>query len=384
MDFKFTEEQENLRKEVREFLEEEIPPDQRLKHDQWMLAASRDFSRRMGERGWLGMTWPKKYGGHERSYLDRLIVTEEVLRYGAPVAGHWFADRQIGPSLLAYGTEEQKEKFIPRIAKGELFFGVAMSEPNAGSDLASLQTRAIETEDGFIINGQKVWTSIIHFGDYTYLVARTDPNATKHKGISEFIVDLKTPGITIRPLITPDGSHDYNELFFDDVHIPKDALIGQKNRGWYQIIAQLDYERSGVERLMTNYPLFERIKIYVRENNLGKEPRVRQKLSELEVEFEVGHLLIYRVAWLLSQGKLPNYEAAMSKVFATAFEQHLANATTQILGLYGQLMPGSKWAILDGRVSTDYLFSPGRTLQGGTSEILRNIVAIRGLGLPTG
>jgi alkylation response protein AidB-like acyl-CoA dehydrogenase len=259
-----------------------------------------------------------------------------------------------------------------------------MSEPDAGSDLASLQTRAIETEDGFIINGQKVWTSIVHFGDYTYLVARTDPNAPKHKGISEFVVDLKTPGITIRPLITPDGSHDYNELFFDDVHISKDALIGQKNRGWYQIVAQLDYERSGVERLMTNYPLFERIKIYVKENNLGKELRIRQKLSELETEYEVGRLLIYRVAWLLSQGKLPNYEAAMSKVFATTFEQRLANAATQILGLYGQLMPGSKWSMFDGRVATDYLFSPGRTLQAGTSEILRNIVATRGLGLPTG
>jgi alkylation response protein AidB-like acyl-CoA dehydrogenase len=384
LDFKFTEEQENLRKEVRDFLEKELPRDKYpVEEDQWIKGFSPEFSRKLGERGWIGMTWPKKYGGQERSPLDRLIVTEELLHYGAPCAAHWMGDRQMGPAIIAYGTEEQKQKYLPGIVRGEIFFAAGMSEPEAGSDLANVQTRAVETDDGFIINGQKVWTSGSHFAHYVYAVIRTDPNATpKHRGISEFIIDLKTPGITINPLISIDGHHHYNEVFFDDVHVPKDTLIGQKNRGFYQIMSQVDYERSGLERLMTNYPLFEDIKKYVRENGLGKEPSIRQKLSQLEIEFEIGRLLIYRVAWLLSQGKIPNYEAAMSKSYATAFEQRLANAATQILGLYGQLMPASKNAILRGRASIDYLFSAGYTLQGGTSEILKNIVATRGLGLP--
>jgi alkylation response protein AidB-like acyl-CoA dehydrogenase len=288
----------------------------------------------------------------------------------------------MGPSIIIHGNEEQKKKFLSGMIRGEIFFAAGMSEPEAGSDLANVQTRAVETDDGFIINGQKVWTSGSHWAHYLYAVIRTDPNVPKHKGISEFLIDLKTPGITIRPLISLDGHHHYNEVFFDDVRVPKDALIGQKNRGWYQIISQVDYERSGIERLMSNYPLFEDIKNYARETGLGKEASIRQKLSQLEVDFEVGRLLIYRVAWLLTQGKIPNYEAAMSKFFATAFEQNLANVSTQVLGLYGQLMPGSKDAILNGRASANYLTAPGYSLMGGTVEILKNVVATRGLGLP--
>ena len=381
MDFRFTEEQEKLRQEVREFLEKELPRDKYPKaENQWNCGFSPEVSRKIGQRGWIGMTWPKKYGGQEKTYLDRLIMIEEMLRYGAPVAAHWVTERQIVPTLLRYGTEELKQEFLPGIAKGEIYFSAGLSEPEAGSDLASVQTRAIEKDDHFVIDGQKVWTSWANGCQYIYLVVRTDPEAPKYRGISEIIVDLSLPGITINPLVNIAGEVHFNEAFFAGVCVPKKYLIGQKNNGWQQIVEQLDYERSGPERLMSNYPLLQDMIEHAKEIGVSKE--IKHKLAGLEVEFEVGRLLIYRVAWLLSQGKLPNYEAAMSKAFGTAFEQKVANTATQILGLYGQLMPGSRFAPLSGRAAFNYLDSVGYTIRGGTSEILKNIVATRGLGLP--
>ncbi len=383
MDFRFTPEQEALRREVREFLEEEIRKGTfKPRSDGWICGYSPEFSRKLGERGWIGMTWPKEYGGGGRTYVERLIVTEELLRYGAPTAYHWFADRQIGPTLLAYGTEEQKRYFLPRMAKGEIGVAVGMSEPEAGSDLASIRTRAIETDKGFIINGQKIWTSGAHCFDYIYLVAVTDPQGPRYKNISEFLIDFSLPGITVRPLIDLTGEHHFNEVFFDDVLVPKDALIGKKNEGWKQIMEQLDYERSGIERLMSNYPAFEFLISHCKETGKSKNPVIRNKLAQLRIEFEVGRMLIYRVAWLLDQGKIPNYEAAMAKFFATDFEKRLAAFAMDVLGPLGQLKEGSKWWKEGfGLITGSYFFSPGYTIQGGTSEILRNIVALRGLGL---
>ena len=386
MDFEFTPEQEKLRQEVQEFLEKELPRDKFPKEeDQWIKGWSPEFSRKLGKRGWIGMTFPKEYGGGGRSYLDRLIVTEELCRRGAPCAAHWFGDRQMGPCILAYGSEEQKRKFLPGIVNGELYFCAGMSEPDAGSDLASLKTQAVEEGDEFIITGQKVWISHAVYPEchYIWVLARTDLKAPKHRGISEFIVDLHLPGITVRPLINIAGEAELAEVFFDDVRIPKECLVGEKNRGWYQITPQLDYERSGIERLMGNYPLLEDITNHARETGLAKEPKIRHKLADLLVRFEVGRLLVYRAAWLLSQGTLPNYETAMTKTYCTEFEKDLANVITQIGGLYGQLMPGSKFAWFSGRPAKNYLCSVGYTIQAGTSEILRNVVAIRGLGLPT-
>ncbi len=390
MDFTFTAEQEKLRQQVRDFLETEIrqggfvPSD-----DSWIDSYSPEFSRKVGAMGWIGITWPKEYGGQGRDYVDRLVVTEEMLRYGAPVAFHWFIDRQIGPSIVHYGSYEQKREFLPRIVRGELGFALGMSEPQAGSDLASVQTKATEQDDCYVIDGQKVWTSGAHLAHYIYLVVRTDPNAPKHRGISEFIVDLKLPGVTIKPILNLAGEHHFNEIFFDGVRVPKTALIGEKNRGWYQIAAQLDYERSGLERLMSNYRLFTDLKDFVKEQHRQRQdpPRyeaVKNRLAELEVEFEVGRLLIYRVAWLLSSGKVPNYEAAMAKDYCTLFMQRVADAAATVLGPYGQLMPGSRAAQLAGRAARGYLVSRGYTLAGGTSEILKGIVAMRGLGLPSG
>jgi alkylation response protein AidB-like acyl-CoA dehydrogenase len=387
MNFAFTPEQEEFRQEIQAFLEKELPPGtDRIQEDRWVNGFSPEFSRKVAQKGWIGLTWPKEYGGQERSYVDRLILTEEMLRYGAPVNAHWFADRQMGPAILAHGTEEQKQEFLPGIIQGEIVFSIGQSEPEAGSDLVSVKTRAEEKDDHFLINGQKVWTSGAHEAHYMYMIARTDPEAKKHKGISEIIVDLKLPGITINPLKDLTGGVHLNEVFLDNVKVPKKYLVGEKNRGWYQIMSQLDYERSGIERLMSNYPLLRDIASWVKEASLPQsvKAKIRQQLAALEIESEVGKLLCYRIAWMLSTGVVPNYETAMTKFYCTEFEQRVANAATKILGLYGQLMPGSKAVPLSGRAPMNFLYSPAYTLQGGTSQIMRTIVATRGLGLPTG
>jgi alkylation response protein AidB-like acyl-CoA dehydrogenase len=389
MDFAFTSEQEAFRAEVRFFLEEEIRQGSfEPRCDAWIAGHSPEFSRKIARKGWIGMVWPKEYGGQGKSYIDRLVLTEELLRYGAPVASHWFSDRQMGPALLAYGTEEQKAEFLPRIVQAEVFFGIGMSEPGAGSDLASLQCRAMEEGDHYVLNGQKVWTSGAHAFTHLYLVARTDPEAAKHRGISEFIVPMDLPGVTINPIVDLTGHEHFNEVFFDNVHLPQRFLVGQKNRGWYQIASQLDYERSGIERLMSNYPLFQALFDYARQFRrddrlLSEDPIIRHRLADLAIEFEVGRLLIYRVAYVLSQGKVPNFEAALAKTFSTEFEQMLAQQAMQILGHYGELLPSSRHVPFSGHAASSYLFSPGYTIQAGTSEILRNIVALRGLGLPS-
>ncbi len=383
MDFALTREQEAFRAEIREFLSSEVLAEERVE-DGWISGYSREFSQKLGQQGWIGLTWPKKYGGQEKSYLDRLILTEELLRAGAPVAAHWLGDRQVGPALLAYGSEEQKQDILPQVCKGEVVFCLGMSEPGSGSDLASLQTRANEEGDHYTLNGQKIWTSFAHVADYAYLVARTDPAAPKHRGISEFLVAMDTPGVDVRPLIDATGEHHFNEVFFDNVEIPKDRLIGEKNRGWYQIASQLDYERSGIERLLSNYPLFQDAVRYARERGLTKDPLVRDSLSQLQIELDLGRFMVYKVAWYLTQKIVPNYEAAMAKCFCTEVEQRIAKAVSELLGDYAVLLPGSPHARLAGRAAREYLYAPAYTIQGGTSNILRNIIAIRGLGLQPG
>ena len=389
MDFKFTPEQEAFRQEVRNFLEEEIKQGTfEPMCDGWLQGFSTEFSKKVSEKGWLGLTWPKEYGGQERSQIDRFILTEQMLRYGAPAACHWMGDRQIGRAIIASGTEEQKKEYLPKIQKGEIFVGLGMSEPEAGSDLASLKTRAVEDGDDYIIDGQKLWTSCAKYMTHVYLVARTDPDAPKHRGITEFIFPVDLPGITIRPIIDITGTEAWGEVFYDGVRIPKSCMIGEKNRGFYQILNQLDYERAGLERLMGNYSLFEAIIQFTKETKrkgkpLCEDPLIRHKLAQLQVEFEVGRLLTYRVALVMDEGRAPNVEAAMAKGYCTTFEQRLASVATEILGLYGQLWAESKWAPILGMASHSYLGSKGYSLQGGTTEVLKNIVANRGLGLPS-
>jgi len=389
MDFRLSEEQEKFRQEVRDFLEGEIKQGLwQPSCDAWIMGHDPEFSKRVAAKGWIGLTWPKEYGGQERSFVDRLILTEEMLRYGAPAACHWFADRQIGGAIVHYGTEEQRKELLPKILKGEAYVGLGMSEPDAGSDLASLKTKAVEDGDYYVIDGQKTWTSGGSHMNWIYLVARTDPDAPKHRGISEFLFETSLLGITIVPIVDITGGTHFNEVFFEDVRIPKKCLIGEKNRGFYQVLNQLDYERSGMERLMANYPLFEALIQYTKETKrngkpLSEEPLIRSKLAQLKIELEIGRLHMYRVAVVMDEGRAPNWESSMSKAYGTAFEQRLASMAIEILGLYGQLSPQSKWVPVQGMAYHSYLSSKGYSLQAGTSEVLKNILALRKLGLPT-
>ncbi len=389
MDFRITKEQEEFRREVGEFLKKELKQGLwKPTIDAWIMTYDPAFTKRVAAKSWIGLTWPKEYGGQGRSAIDRLILTEEMLRYGAPAACHWFADRQIGGSILKYGTEQQKRELLPKIIKGEMYVGLGMSEPEAGSDLASLKTQAIKQDDYYIVNGQKTWTSGGTYMNYLYLLARTDLNVPKHRGLSEFIIPKNLQGITTRPLHDITGNEAWNEVFFENVKIPKDCLVGKENEGWRQVMEQLAYERSGMERLMANYPVLEGIAQFVRETKLNGEalfqdPLIRNKLIKLKAEFEVGRLFMYRVAMVIDERRSPEWEASMSKAYSTTFEQRLAAVALEILGLYGQLAPESKWVKLDGLAYHSYLSSKGYSLQAGTTEILKNILATRKLGLPT-
>ncbi|MEE8556821.1 MAG: acyl-CoA dehydrogenase family protein [Myxococcota bacterium] len=380
MDFLETPEQERLRESVRAFLRDDPSVRTRsVQEDGWIVGFDRSFSRRLAERGWIGMTWPRPYGGAERTYLDRLVVSEELLLAGAPVAAHWFGDRQIGPALLAHGNDEQKAGLVPRIARGEVTFCVGMSEPNAGSDLVSLSTRARLCGDAFRIQGQKIWTSFAEEADYCYLVARTDEEARPHRGISELLVPMDTPGITVRPIRDMVGETHFGEVFFDDVRVPAGALIGELNQGWYQIMRQLDYERSGIERLLSNFPLFRDVVRRARETGRTADPRIRQRIAGIEIALRAGRGMIYRVASMLTEGRVPNFEAAAAKTFCTTLEQSIANLASDLLGPASQLTDGG---LLERRAARNLMYAPAYTIQGGTNEILRNIIARRGLDLP--
>jgi len=388
MDFGFTEEQDQFRKEVQLFLKSEIETRSITTRSNYFFYSNKTFSRKFAEKGWIGLTWPKQYGGRGRSYVDRAILMEECLKVQTPLGFHFLGDRQVGPALIHFGTQEQKAKFLPQILNAEISFCLLFSEPDAGSDLVSVRTSAIKDGDNYILNGQKVWTSWGHQADFGWLLARTDSDTPKkHQGLSEFIMDMHSPGVTIQPIINIVGEHHFNEVFFDDVRVPKANLVGQENRGFYQIMEQMDYERAGFERLMQNYPLYNRLLQYVKETHrngapLGLDPLVRDQIAKLEIDFQAGRLFCYYVAWLLDQGKIPTYEAALCKSFCTQFEQQLTEVATQTMGPYGQLMPGSRYAPFDGEAAEIYLFSRSYTIQGGTVEILKNIVAQRGLNLP--
>lgn len=383
MDFNLTPAQRAFREEIREFLRSEPAAEPgRVREDGWVVGFSRAFSEKLGKRGWLGLTWPREYGGQARSVLERLILTEELLRAGAPVAAHWLGDRQVGPSILRFGTEEQRRDILPRITSGAIVFCVGLSEPNAGSDAAAVTTQAVEDGDGFVLRGQKIWTSFAHQADYCYLVARTDASGPKHRGISEFIVPMATPGITVRPLLDMTGEHHFNEVFFEDARVPRGALIGQKDRGWYQIAVQLDYERGGIERVLSNWPLLEDALAALRGSAVLRDPIVRDRLAGLRVDLETARLMVYRIAWLADHGRVPNVEAAVAKSFGTELEQRITETVAGLFQLSALGRAGSPHAALGGRVARAVLYAPAYTIQGGTSNILRNIIAHRGLGLP--
>lgn len=391
MDFDLTEEQKSFREEVRSFLQTEIKQGTFVpKLGAYMEGFSQRFSKKLAERGWIGLTWPKTYGGQGRSYVDRTILLEELLKAQAPLSYYFVGERQIGPALMRHGSDELKQEFLPRIMNAEISFCLLLSEPDAGSDLASLRTTAIKEGNSFIVNGQKIWTTMGHLADFGWLLARTDldPTLRKHKTISEFILDMKTPGVTVEPVINMAGAHSFNEVFLDNVIIPEKYLVGTLNSGFSQIMEQVVYERAGMDRLMQNYVVKELILDYAKRTKkngryLWEDPLVRNTIATIEIEFNIGRNLCYYVAWLLDQGKIPNYEAAVCKTFCTEFEQKLSDLTTGLMGLYGQLLPGCERAPYEGAAAESYLWSPSYTIQGGAVEILKNIIALRGLNLRT-
>ena len=392
MDFKFTDAQEKLRKEVREFVEAEVAAKTFKVTSKAIVAeASIEFSQKMAKRGWIGINWPREFGGQGLGQVGKMILLEELFKYQAPVGYHFMAERQIGPALMKFGSDWQKTFFLPKIINAEkgAMFCLLFSEPDAGSDLAAVSTTAVKDGDDYVINGQKVWTSEGHLSDYGWLLAKTnfDESLPKHQTCSEFIIDMKAPGVTIRPLINMAGAHSFNEVFFDNVRISKNNLVGQEDAGFKQIMAQMDYERSGIERLMQNYPVYSELKRYVREMDENEKTGVhyrwvREVMAELEIEFNVGRLLCYSTAWSIDQGKKPTSQAAISKAFCTKFEQKVNDVITRVIGFRSIIREGSKWTPLNVDAAACYLWGPSYTLQGGSMEVLKNIIAQRGLGMP--
>ena len=368
---------EALRDEVRGFLRETLPTVQQNTGPpaSW-TTHSPEFSRALGARGWLGRTWPKKYGGHERSFLDRYVVTEEILGHGAPAGLHWLADRQSGPLLLRFGSEGQRQSVVPRIARGECYTCIGMSEPDSGSDLASVRTRAEPVPGGFRINGTKVWTSGAHRSHYCVALVRTSgQHGDRHKGLSQLLIDLKTPGIGLRPIINVAGRHDWNEVTFTDCFVPESCLIGNEGDGWLQVTSELAYERSGPERFLQNfYVLRELVRV------LGRQPsrHAGAILGRLVARLWTLRQMSVSVAGFLEAGKSPTIEGALVKDLGTIYQQELPEIARRL----AESDATSEEDMADFLDLAQFctMMAPTYTIQGGTTQVLRGIVA-RGLGL---
>jgi len=376
--FEFPLAAEALRAEVREFVAEEIGAGRWQRGGDFASNYDPEFSRRLGARGWLGMTWPRQYGGHERSMLERLVVTEELLAASAPVAAHWIADRQSGPLLLRFGTEAQREAFLPRIVRGEIFFSIGMSEPDAGSDLASVRTRATKVDGGWKLNGQKVWTTFAHRNHYAIVLARSGEGgapatpASRHAGLSQFIVDLKAPDVTVRPIVNMAGQKEFNEVLFQDTFVADDRVVGAPGNGWQQVTSELAFERSGPERYLSCIRLVEAA---LAAAGPAPAPRLRAALGRMSAKLVALRSMSIAVAALLQKGEMPNLEASLIKDLGNAFERdQIAIFRT----LQAELpAPGADYLAA---LAETTIYSPSWTLRGGTREILRGIVA-RGLGI---
>ncbi|MFV2178055.1 acyl-CoA dehydrogenase family protein [Actinomadura sp. LOL_016] len=364
---------DSLRAEVRAFLEEERGSGRFTPRcDSWMSAPDPGFSRRLAEQGWVGMTIPARYGGHGRTALERFVVTEELLAAGAPVAAHWIADRQMAPSILRHGTEDQRDRYLPRIARGECFMSIGMSEPDSGSDLASVRTRARPVEGGWEITGTKVWTTGAHFAHAMILLARTDPaDGDRHAGLSQFLIELPHPRIEIRPIITIDGEHHLNEVVLDGAVVPSSALLGERGAGWRQVTAELAQERSGPERLMSTVPLAEAWVAAV--HAAGTDPIARREIGRITATAWTLHQMSSAVAGAIQMGTVPTVEAALVKDLGSRFEQQVVQAA-RCTAPRALIEDGAFARLLNEGV----LHSPVFTLRGGTNEILRTVVA-RGL-----
>ena len=381
MDFGFSAEDQAFRGQVREFIAREWePPPEGASPDE-AQATTRAFEKKMAQHGWLTMAWPEEYGGRGASHVQQMIYREEASLAGAPMDVQGVG--MVGPCLMLHGSEEQKREFLPPIATAEVAWAQGYSEPGSGSDLASLQTRAVRDGDDFVINGQKIWTSGAHHADWIHVLTRTDPDAPKHRGISYFMADMRSPGIEVRPLIDMAGNHGFNEVYFEDVRVPADQMIGPENRGWYVATTLLDFERSGVGTPAGARRDLDRFGAWAVEAmpDRMREPRNRNRYADLHINVEIARWLAYRVTWMQSAGLVPNHEASMSKMFGSEVMQEVYRFAVNLMGLSGQRLRDGA-APLGGFIPQRYLESVSMTIAAGTSEIQRNIIASRGMGLP--
>lgn len=364
MDFSWSDDQIALRAEARAFAVDAVARFGRH-NDSWINGYSKELAKELGARGWIGMTWPVEFGGGGRPNIDRLIVGEELISAGAPIAAMWFADRQMGPSLIAHGTPEQQAAFLPAILAGDATWCIGMSEPEAGSDLASLRTTAERDGDHWLINGQKIWTSFGAVADACYLICRTGQGASPHHGISEIIVPMDTPGIEVRPIHDMTTNRHFCEVFFSDVRVPVANLVGTEGAAFRQTMRQLEHERGGIDRLVSNHALYH----VARERADIADPRVRQAIARLETGYRLGRILVIREAL----GQAPAGFSAATKCVCTEHEQAVAEFVAATLG------PD---AMLWDDVTRGLSYAPAYTIMGGTSDVMRNIIGERVLGLP--
>ena len=391
MDFDLTAAEEQFRDELRRFLDEQLPNDWETRSftegadSPQREALAREVTQALADRSWLAMAWPEQYGGLDATHMQQMIYNEET-SYRAMPGGGGMGVAWVGPAIMLYGTEEQKQHYLPRITDADDIWCTLYSEPSAGSDLASLQTRAVRDGDSYVINGQKIWTSGGHTANMGWLAARTDPNAPKHRGISTFVVPMDAPGISVKPLVNMADEHSFNEVYFDNVRIPAENLVGTENRGWYQVATALDFERSGVGAYAGGKRNVERLVDIVKQDRsiVERSPRVRYELADRWLELDVGFNIAHRIPWMQSRGEVPNAEASVSKLYGSELTQRIAGTGIQLLGLAGQLAPGSVRAPLAGALARQFLNAVSSTIAAGTSEVQRNIIAQRGLGLPRG
>ena len=397
MDFKDSPEEAAFRAEVRSFIETECPPELKsvgrgggggfAAFGGEFADVMRTWRRKLASRGWIAPAWPKEYGGAGMTAFEQFIFNMELAEARVPGGSGGIAIGMAGPTIIVHGTEEQKQENLPGILSGEVQWCQLWSEPGAGSDLASLQTRAERDGHEYVINGQKIWTSGAQSAHKGIMLARTNPDAPKHRGITFFILDMKSPGITISPLVQMTGQAGFNQVFFDNVRIPARNVVGEVDRGWYVNTTTLDFERSsigsavGTKNTVADLAGFAREAVKDGVSMLRRNPMVRLELADRMVEAQMALMLSFRVAHLQNKGMVPNHEASMGKLFSSELSQRIARTQMKIIGLYG-LLTGGERAPNRGRYATGYLGAVSSTIAGGTSEIQRNIIAQRGLGLP--
>jgi alkylation response protein AidB-like acyl-CoA dehydrogenase len=391
MDVRFDDATEAFRQEIRTWLEAHVPREPMPSAPEEAFNHMRTWQRKMYDAGWAGIHWPQSYGGRGATLLEQAVFQQELARAQAPPMANTLGLMIVGPTLMAHGTEEQKKRYIPRILSAQEIWCQGFSEPNSGSDLASLQTRAVEDGDDFVVNGQKIWTSMAHFADMCILLTRTDPQAPKHQGISFLLVDMHSPGITVKPLQQMPGGAEFNEVFFDNVRVPKRQLVGKLNDGWRIAMTTLTHERGSASfgtQVQIRRSLDDIIavaqKVQHNGTSLSADPVVRQKLAQAYIRVEIMRLNNYRSMTTQLRGRPPGPEASLDKLYWSETNKWMQEMGQEILGPYSQLDPTSAYYPTSVNLQFSFLWSRAETIYSGTSEIQKNIIGERVLGLPRG